>query len=43
MKNDIAYSNADFIPGGASYPDRWAEAARESRGVEAALGRARRG
>jgi acetyl esterase/lipase len=41
MKNDIAYSNADFIPDGASYPDRWAEAAREWREVEAALGRAR--
>jgi acetyl esterase/lipase len=41
MKNDIAYTNADFIPDGASYPDRWAEAAREWREIEAAIGRAR--
>lgn len=31
MDNDTAYANADFIPDGASYPDRWAEAAREFR------------
>ena len=41
MKNDLAYANADFIPGGADYPDRWAVAAREFREVEAAIGRAR--
>ena len=41
MKNDIAYTNVDFIPDGASYPDRWAMAAREWRELEAALGRAR--
>lgn len=41
MKNDIAYANADFIPDGASYPDRWANAAREWRELEASLGRAR--
>jgi acetyl esterase/lipase len=41
MKNDIAYTNADFIPDGASYPDRWADAAREWREIEVALGRAR--
>lgn len=41
MKNDIAYANADFIPDGASYPDRWAAAAREWRELEASLGRAR--
>lgn len=31
MENDTAYANADFIPDGASYPDRWAEAARAFR------------
>ena len=41
MQNDRAYANADFIPGGAEYPGRWAEAAREFREVEAAVGRAR--
>lgn len=41
MKNDIAYAHADFIPDGASYPDRWSEAARTHRELEAALGRAR--
>lgn len=41
MQNDLAYANADFIPGGAEYPDRWAEAARQFREVEAAVGRAR--
>ena len=41
MKNDLAYTNVDFIPDGAGYPDRWATAAREWRNLEAALGRAR--
>lgn len=41
MKNDIAYTNVDFIPDGASYPDRWAEAARAWRELESSLGRAR--
>jgi acetyl esterase/lipase len=41
MKNDIAYNNVDFIPDGASYPDRWAEEARAWREREAAVGRAR--
>lgn len=41
MQNDAAYNNADFIPDGASYPERWAEAARAYREVEAAIGRAR--
>ena len=41
MQNDLAYANADFIPLGAEYPDRWAATAREFREVEAAVGRAR--
>lgn len=41
MSNDEAYQNSAFIPGGADYPDRWAEAARQHREIEAALGRAR--
>lgn len=41
MQNDLAYANADFIPGGAEYPDRWSEAARQFREIEAAVGRAR--
>lgn len=41
MQNDEAYNNVDHIPGGAGYPDRWADAAREFREVEAAIGRAR--
>ena len=41
MKNDIAYANADFIPDAASFPPRWAEAARDFREREAMLGRAR--
>lgn len=41
MKNDIAYQNAEFIPGSEHYPDRWADAARAFREVEAAIGRAR--
>lgn len=31
MENDTAYANAQFIPDGDSYPDRWAEAARAFR------------
>jgi len=31
MENDTAYANAPFIPDGDSYPDRWAEAARDFR------------
>lgn len=41
MSIDEDYNNVDFIPGGEDYPDRWAEAAREFREVEAAVGRAR--
>ena len=41
MKNDIAYTNADFIPNAAAYPDDWADAARAFREMEAAVGRAR--
>ncbi len=41
MKNDIAYANADFIPGAAAFPERWAEEARAFRELEAAIGRAR--
>lgn len=41
MKNDTAYNNVDFIPDGASYPDRWEEEARAYREREAAVGRAR--
>ncbi|MBT8414474.1 MAG: alpha/beta hydrolase [Boseongicola sp.] len=41
MKNDIAYANGDFIPDAATYPDKWADAAREYRESEAAIGRAR--
>lgn len=41
MKNDIAYNNLDFIPGGAEYPERWEADARAFREREAALGRAR--
>ena len=41
MKNDIAYTNGAFIPGAADYPDKWADAAREFRESEAAIGRAR--
>lgn len=41
MRNDRAYANADFIPGAADYPPRWAAAAAEFR---ASLGpRAREG
>ena len=41
MQNDTAYANADFIPDGAGFPDRWAEEARAHREREAAVGRAR--
>ncbi|QDC10710.1 alpha/beta hydrolase [Oceanicola sp. D3] len=41
MTDPTAFDNAPFIPEGASYPDRWAEAARDYRSVETALGRAR--
>lgn len=41
MKNDIAYNNVDFIPGGADYAGRWEEEARAFREREAAVGRAR--
>ncbi len=41
MSNDLAYQNSDFIPGGADYPDRWAEEAQAYRALEASLGRAR--
>ena len=41
MKNDIAYTNVDFIPDGASYPDRWEAEARAYREREATVGRAR--
>lgn len=41
MRNDTAYNNMDFIPDGPAYPDRWADAARDWREVEAAVGRAR--
>ncbi len=38
---DIDYNNVDFIPDGASYPDRWMDEARAFRETEAAIGRAR--
>ncbi len=38
---DRDYENGTFIPGAADYAPRWAEAAREWREVEAAVGRAR--
>ena len=41
MTIDTDYNNADFIPGGADYPDRWADEARAHRELEAAIGRAR--
>ena len=41
MSLDLAYNNADFIPDGVSYPDRWTEDARAWREREAAVGRAR--
>lgn len=41
MTDPTAFDNAPFIPDGASYPERWAEAAAAFRSVEVALGRAR--
>lgn len=41
MNNDTDYNNVDFIPDGASYPDRWEEDARAWREREEAVGRAR--
>jgi acetyl esterase/lipase len=38
---DIAYQVMETIPDGAEYPDRWADAAADWRGVEMAVGRAR--
>jgi arylformamidase len=39
MKNDEAYKNADYIPGGSAYPARWAAAAAAFRdGARAELG-----
>jgi arylformamidase len=40
MDWDDAYANAAHIPGGAGYPDRWADLAAEYRAVEQSLGRA---
>lgn len=41
MRNDQAYANSAFIPGGADYPARWAASAKAVRIREAAIGRAR--
>ncbi|WP_252942562.1 alpha/beta hydrolase [Oceanicola sp. 502str15] len=41
MTDPTAFDNAPFIPDAAAYPERWSEAAREHRSIEAALGRAR--
>jgi acetyl esterase/lipase len=41
MRNDEAYANSAHIPGGDSYPDRWAEASGVVRTREAATGQAR--
>lgn len=41
MDHDKAYNNVDHIPGGASYPDRWAEQAAAFRDRLEAEGRAR--
>ncbi|MEL6168299.1 MAG: alpha/beta hydrolase [Pseudomonadota bacterium] len=41
MDLDDAYQNAAHIPDGDSFPDRWADAARAHREVEASIGRAR--
>ncbi|QMU57096.1 MAG: alpha/beta fold hydrolase [Boseongicola sp.] len=41
MKNDTAYENGAFIPDAAEYPDRWADAARAHRELQASIGRAR--
>jgi arylformamidase len=43
MNLDIAYSNADFIPGAMDYPPRWAAAAEDFRQRMAAAGKARLG
>lgn len=41
MDPNIAYQNAEFIANAASYPPKWAQAAREWREREQAAGRAR--
>lgn len=41
MPDDEAYANTAFIPDGASYPGRWAEASDAWRRREEAMGRAR--
>lgn len=41
MDWDDVFANMDHIPDGASYPDRWAEAARAYRSLEHDAGRAR--
>lgn len=41
MRNDAAYNNTDFIPDGATYPERWALAGQAFREAEALVGRAR--
>ena len=41
MYTDIDFVNVDFIPDGASYPDRWLAEAQAYREREAAIGRAR--
>jgi acetyl esterase/lipase len=41
MELDDAYDNSGHIADAAAYPDAWAEAAADWRGVEAAVGRAR--
>lgn len=40
MDMNQAYNNVDFIPDGASYPERWAADAAEYRALEQGLGRA---
>lgn len=41
MNPNIAYANADFIPNGTAYFERWAEDASAFRELEATIGRAR--
>jgi len=41
MSNDLAYANADFIPGGAAYPAKWTAAAQAFRDRLVGQGRAR--
>lgn len=41
MDWDDVFANMDYIPGGAAYPDRWAEAALAYRSLENDAGRAR--